>query len=73
MRKHILNAIQAHAAAEHPKECSGLLLLIDGKVPDPTGGATHYYAVSIKKPPAWAAKAKQTLKLGRHIFFKDLA
>jgi hypothetical protein len=21
---------------------------------------------------AWAAKAKQTLKLGRHVFFKDV-
>lgn len=46
--------------------------VIDGKVPDPTGGATHYYAVSMKKPPDWAEKAKQTLKLGGHIFFKDV-
>jgi len=45
--------------------------VIDGKVPDPTGGATHYYATSIKAP-AWAAKAKQTLKLGGHVFFKDV-
>lgn len=45
--------------------------VIDGKVPDPTGGATHYYATSIKAP-AWAAKAKQTLKLGHHVFFKDV-
>jgi proteasome lid subunit RPN8/RPN11 len=28
MRKHILNAIQAHAAAEHPKVCCGLLLAV---------------------------------------------
>ncbi len=45
--------------------------VIDGKVSDPTGGATHYYATSIKVP-AWAAKAKQTLKLGGHVFFKDV-
>lgn len=31
--------------------------VIDGKVRDPTGGATHYYALSMKTPPAWAAKA----------------
>ena len=37
-----------------------------------TGGATHYYALSMKRPPAWAAKAKQTLKLGGHVFFKDV-
>ena len=46
--------------------------VIDGKVPDPTGGATHYYATSMKMPPAWAAKATQTLKLGGHVFFKDV-
>ncbi|MCD5986408.1 cell wall hydrolase [Pseudomonas sp. CDFA 553] len=46
--------------------------VIDGAYPDPTGGATHYYATTMPKAPAWAAKAKQTLKLGRHIFFKDV-
>lgn len=45
--------------------------VIDGKVPDPTDGATHYYATTIKAP-AWAAKAKQTLKLGGHVFFRDV-
>ena len=46
--------------------------VIDGKVPDPTGGATHYYAIAMKTPPAWTAKAQQTLKLGGHVFFKDV-
>jgi spore germination cell wall hydrolase CwlJ-like protein len=45
--------------------------VIGGKVPDPTGGATHYYASSIKAP-AWSLKAKQTLKLGGHVFYKDV-
>lgn len=31
MRKHILSAIQAHAAAEYPKECCGLLLAMGRK------------------------------------------
>ena len=35
--------------------------VIDVKVPDPTGGATHYYATAMKKAPVWAAKAKQTV------------
>ncbi|PHN28987.1 cell wall hydrolase [Pseudomonas sp. ICMP 561] len=47
-------------------------LVIDGKQPDPTSGATHYYATTMPKAPAWVAKAKQTLKLGHHIFFKDV-
>lgn len=46
--------------------------VIDGDGPDPTGGATHYYATTMPKAPAWAAKATQTLKLGHHIFFKDV-
>lgn len=47
-------------------------IVIDGKQPDPTGGATHYYATTMLKAPDWAAKAKRTLKLGRHIFFRDV-
>jgi len=43
-----------------------------GTVTDPTGGATHYYATTMPKPPTWAKGAMQTLKLGQHIFFKDV-
>lgn len=46
--------------------------VMSGSIPDPTGGATHYYATTMPKAPAWAAKAKQTLRLGRHVFFKDV-
>ena len=46
--------------------------VLAGKIPDPTGGATHYYATTMSKPPDWAKKATQTLKVGRHIFFKDV-
>ncbi|KFE57839.1 cell wall hydrolase [Pseudomonas syringae] len=46
--------------------------VIDGKQPDPTGGATHYYAITLPKAPAWAAQARQTLMLGHHVFFKDV-
>lgn len=46
--------------------------VMSGSVPDPTGGATHYYATTMPKAPAWAAKAKQTLRLGHHVFFKDV-
>ena len=46
--------------------------VMDGAYPDPTGGATHYYATTMPMQPAWAANAKQTLKLGHHLFFKDV-
>jgi spore germination cell wall hydrolase CwlJ-like protein len=43
-----------------------------GKVPDPTGGATHYYATTMPKAPVWVKGAKETLRLGLHVFFKDV-
>ena len=46
--------------------------MISGAEPDITEGATHYYATTMSKPPAWAAKATQTLRLGNHLFFKDV-
>ncbi len=46
--------------------------VMSGAVPDPTGGATHYYATTMPKAPAWAAGAKETLRLGHHVFFKDV-
>ncbi len=47
-------------------------LIIDGMQPDSTAGVTHYDATTMPKPPAWAVKAKQTLRLGRNVFFKDV-
>lgn len=52
---------QAQIAAEQ---------VMGGKVPDPTGGATHYYATTMLSAPGWAAKAKQTLKLGHLLNYR---
>ncbi|PXX59539.1 Cell Wall Hydrolase [Pseudomonas sp. LAMO17WK12:I10] len=46
--------------------------VIAGAVADPTGGATHYYATTMPKAPGWAAKAKQTVRIGLHVFFRDV-
>lgn len=54
---------RARMAADH---------VIDSQAPDPTNGATHYYATSMPKAPTWAKGAKQTLTLGHHIFFKGV-
>jgi spore germination cell wall hydrolase CwlJ-like protein len=49
--------------------CLAADMVIDGKVPDPTGGAAHYYATSMPTAPNWAKGATRTLKLGHHVFF----
>lgn len=47
------------------------LAAIRGYTPDPTGGATHYHATSIK-PPAWARGQTPCATIGRHVFFKGI-
>jgi N-acetylmuramoyl-L-alanine amidase len=46
--------------------------VIDGTVDDMTGGATHYYATSMPKPPAWIKGAKLTLAMGHHKFYSEV-
>lgn len=46
--------------------------VIDGTVDDMTGGATHYYATSMPKPPAWIKGAKLTLAMGHHRFYTEV-
>ncbi|MBI3904418.1 MAG: cell wall hydrolase [Pseudomonas fluorescens] len=47
-------------------------IVVDGDTPDPTGGATHYYAKSMKTPPKWVSGAKRTVTIGNHVFFRDV-
>ena len=46
--------------------------VIDGHELDPTYGATHYYAKSMRNPPVWTKGAKMTTVIGNHIFYKDV-
>jgi N-acetylmuramoyl-L-alanine amidase len=39
--------------------------------PDPTNGATFYFANSIPAP-AWAAGATQTVQIGHQLFYRDV-
>lgn len=48
------------------------MTVIRGEVPDPTGGATHYYATTMPKAPAWVAGAKFTVQIGAHRFYRDV-
>lgn len=44
--------------------------VLSGLAADPTDGATHYYALSLPKAPAWVKGAMLTLTLGQHRFYK---
>jgi spore germination cell wall hydrolase CwlJ-like protein len=57
---------------EYKRALSVALAVMAGVVPDPTGGATHYYATSMPKAPAWVKGATLTLTLGGHRFYKDV-
>jgi spore germination cell wall hydrolase CwlJ-like protein len=59
-------------AGEYKKALAAATAVVNGAVPDPTNGATHYYATTIPKPPKWVIGATQTFKLGQHVFFKNV-
>ena len=59
-------------AGEYKKALAAATSVVNGLVSDPTNGATHYYATTMPKPPTWVKGATQTLKLGQHIFFKNV-
>lgn len=44
--------------------------VIRNEAPDMTSGADHYHATSMKNFPSWVHYAKQTVKIGGHIFYK---
>lgn len=43
----------------------------NGVIPDPTGGATHYFAWRRINPPDWVAKFRQTKQILGHRFYRD--
>lgn len=46
--------------------------VMTGRVPDPTMGATHYYADGMSYTPSWAATGEFTVKIGRQNFYKNV-
>ena len=55
---------------EHMLEILAEVLPADPAI-DPTDGATHYCNLDVVSPP-WAQGATQTVKIGRHTFFKNV-
>lgn len=44
--------------------------VINGTTPDPTGGATLYYSITIPAP-SWASRASFTVQIGSQRFYRD--
>lgn len=60
-------------AAQYVRCREVALAVIDGHRPDPTGQATHYYnPKAVTRTPAWAPVSTFTVKIGAHLFFKDV-
>jgi spore germination cell wall hydrolase CwlJ-like protein len=45
---------------------------VAGRLPDITGGATHYHTTTLT-PPDWTVGAEPTAVIGNHIFYKGVA
>lgn len=67
-----MSGVKSIPPTQFAQACEAAAIVIDGRQPDPTSGATHYYSTSMPKAPKWATNARQTLRLGRHIFFRDV-
>jgi N-acetylmuramoyl-L-alanine amidase len=63
---------EATLASHSFRDCLAAALLVYNRtLPDPTNGATHYFALSMSTPPLWAAKMKAVSAIGNHSFFVD--
>jgi len=64
-------AVMLNASAEKLATANAIAgQLLAGKLEDITGGATNYHADYVR--PSWASSMKQTVKIGRHIFYKEV-
>lgn len=47
--------------------------VLEGSLPDPTGGATHFYATWLPAAPDWAARSSMRFmcEIGQHRFYRD--
>lgn len=46
------------------------MMAVNRKLPDATGGADSYYALSMKSPPSWEKRAAETMDDGFHQFLR---
>lgn len=72
------NRLQLEAVRRNPDNAFRLAAaiarqLIRGELEDFTFGATHYFAASIPQRPNWAKDKNPCFRLGKHLFFNNIA
>lgn len=68
----VIQAAQLETDAAFRACLGAACAVLGGAVPDPTFGATHYHAASLKTPPAWAKGKTPCARIGMHLFFNDI-
>lgn len=70
LKRHDLNAFVAKEGPEAEATAKAIVkdVMVNG-APDVTGGAVYFESTDFNKP-WWAKKEKETLRLGKHIFYR---
>lgn len=67
-----LMGLRSIPARDYVRMREAAISVIDGHQSDPTGGATHYHAKSMRNYPGWTLGATMTVVIGGHVFYRDV-
>lgn len=67
-----LAGLKAIPARDYVRMHEAATSVVGGHVADPTYGATHYHAKSMRNYPAWTKGATMTIVIGGHVFYRDV-
>ena len=68
----LLDKIPDHPDAPYLDALAIWADIVAGRLADPTVGATHYYALSLPRPPSWALGHAPCARIGNQLFFNDV-
>jgi murein DD-endopeptidase MepM/ murein hydrolase activator NlpD len=69
----VIRGIQPGATRLFDACCDVAEQVMKGQAADNTGGATHYYSEEIPRPDWARSPARQTVQIGHHLFFNNVA
>lgn len=67
-----LMGLKAIPARDYVRMHEAATSVVGGHIADPTYGATHYHAKSMRNYPAWTKGATMTIVIGGHVFYRDV-